>query len=213
MTARKQDKCLIVLHFYKATGLVLVTRNSGVRYLCLTASRTQEIRVSCEHTIWWRSEFLPNEIPVVYLEEGCEIPALGSRAQARGVWWISHEASRLCLAAGLSEWHLAQEGASLCNVPPLPAEIKRDQETNTRWIKRILPPLWVKGRRTNEADLTFSKNMTSYSTEVRLRCRGASQETERLLSSLCVRIKWDTVTGAAGERTENIRKKYKHNAD
>lgn len=51
--------------------------------------------------------------------------------------------------------------------------------------------------------------MTSYSTAVWLRCRGASQETDRLLSSLCVRIKWDTVTGAAGEKTKNIRMKYK----
>lgn len=70
--------------------------------------------------------------------------------------------------------------------------------------ERTLPPLWVKGRWTNWAGLTFSKNMTSYSTEVRLRCRGASQETERLLSSLCVRINWDTVTGAAvGENREH----------
>lgn len=60
------------------------------------------------------------------------------------------------------------------------------------------------GGRANQAGLTFSKNMTSYSTEVLLRCRGASQETERLLSSLCVRINWDTVTGAAvGENTEH----------
>lgn len=216
MTPRKQGKCLIILHFYEAISLALVTRNSGVWYLCLTANRTQkEIRVLCEYTIWWRSEFLPDEIPVVvlYLVEGCGIPAPGSRAQARGVWWISHEASRLCLAAGLSEWHLAQEGASLCNVPPPPTEVKQGQVTNTRWTKRTLPPLWVKGGRKNKAALTFSKNMTSYSTEVRLRCRGASQETERLLSSLCVRINCDTVTGAAGERAENIRKKHKHNAD
>lgn len=85
--------------------------------------------------------------------------------------------------------------------------------TNAHWTKRTLPPLRVKGGRTDKAGVTFSKNMTSYSTEVRLRCRGASQETERLLSSLCVRINWDTVTGAAGGRTENVRKKYKQNAD
>ena len=52
MTARKQDKYLLVLHFYKATGLALVTRNSGVWCLCLTASKTQkEIRVPGEYTI------------------------------------------------------------------------------------------------------------------------------------------------------------------
>lgn len=94
-------------------------------------------------------------------------------------------------------------------MPLLPAETKQGQVPNTRWTKRTLLPLWVNGGRTNQAGFTFSKNMTSYSTEVRLRCRGASQETERLLSSLCVKINWDTVTGAAGERRENVRKKHK----
>lgn len=69
------------------------------------------------------------QIPAVpfYLAEGCGIPAPGSRAPGRGAWWISHGAGRLCLAAGLSEWRWAQEGASLCNVPPLPAEIRPGQ--------------------------------------------------------------------------------------
>lgn len=150
------------------------------------------------------------QIPAVpfYLAEGCGIPAPGSRAPGRGAWWISHGAGRLCLAAGLSEWRWAQEGASLCNVPPLPAEIRPGQ-SNERTLNRedSSTPLGERGR-TDKAGVTFSKNMTSYSTEVRLRCRGASQETERLLSSLCVRINWDTVTGAAGgenrERQEEI---------
>lgn len=62
------------------------------------------------------------------------------------MWWISHEAGRLCLAEGLSEWHLAQEGASLCNVPPLPAEIKQGQVTKILYKKDIFITLGERGK-------------------------------------------------------------------
>lgn len=139
-TARKQEKCLLSLQSNR-----LGSGNKKLRRVvsCLTASATQkEIRVPWEYTIWWGSDFLPDEIAVfvLYLVEGCEIPALGNRAQAQGVWWISHGAGRLCLAAGLSEWHSAQEGASLCNVPPLPAGTKQNQVTNACWTRGYFHP-------------------------------------------------------------------------
>lgn len=143
--ARKQEKCLLSL---QSNGLSSGDKELRRVVSCLTASRTQEeIHVPREYTIWWGSEFLPGEIPVLalYLVEGCEIPALGSKAQAPGVWWISHGAGRLCLAAGLAEWHLAQEGASLCNVPPPPAGTKQDQVTNVCWTRGHFQPFGWKG--------------------------------------------------------------------
>lgn len=140
---RKQEKLLLSLQSNR-----LGSGDKKLRRVvsCLTASRTQkEIHAPWEYIIWWGNYFLPDEIPVLvlYLVEGCEIPALGSRAQAQGVWWISHGAGRLCLAAGLSEWHSAQEGASPCNVPPLPAGTK--QVTNTWWTRGHFHPFGRKG--------------------------------------------------------------------
>lgn len=100
MTAKKQDKCLLVLHFYKATGLALVTRKEcGVSALQLAEDKKRsicymniqfdeeasfsQIRYQWLSFTWWKSaKFLLRGVRP--RPKGCD----GSHTKQVGCVWL-----------------------------------------------------------------------------------------------------------------------------